>query len=262
VGKTELARALAEFLFDDERAMVRIDMSEYQEKHTVSRLVGAPPGYVGYEEGGQLTEAVRRRPYSVVLFDEIEKAHSEVFNLLLQLLDDGRLTDGHGRTVDFRNTVVIMTSNLGNELWLSAPEALETGQRDTVSRDMVTRILQEHFRPEFLNRIDEIVIFHPLTKEHLAEIVDIQLGHVSRLLAERGFTLEVSEAAREYLAEVGYDPDFGARPLKRAIQRELQDALALKLLSGEFQEGEIIRVERGEAGLTFSAALQAEVVEE
>jgi ATP-dependent Clp protease ATP-binding subunit ClpB len=262
VGKTELARALAEFLFDDERAMVRIDMSEYQEKHTVSRLVGAPPGYVGYEEGGQLTEAVRRRSYSVVLFDEIEKAHSEVFNVLLQLLDDGRLTDGHGRTVDFRNTVVIMTSNLGNELWLRAPGTLDTGQRDTVSRDMVTRILQEHFRPEFLNRIDEIVIFHPLTKEHLAEIVDIQLGHVSRLLAERGFTLEVSEAAREYLAQVGYDPDFGARPLKRAIQRELQDALALKLLSGEFHEGDIIRVERGEDGLTFSAVLQAEVVEE
>jgi ATP-dependent Clp protease ATP-binding subunit ClpB len=262
VGKTELARALAEFLFDDERAIVRIDMSEYQEKHTVSRLVGAPPGYVGYEEGGQLTEAVRRRSYSVVLFDEIEKAHSEVFNVLLQLLDDGRLTDGHGRTVDFRNTVVIMTSNLGNELWLRAPGTLDTGQRDTVSRDMVTRILQEHFRPEFLNRIDEIVIFHPLTKEHLAEIVDIQLEHVSRLLAERGFTLEVSEAAREYLAQVGYDPDFGARPLKRAIQRELQDALALKLLSGEFHEGDIIRVERGEDGLTFSAVLQAEVVEE
>jgi ATP-dependent Clp protease ATP-binding subunit ClpB len=258
VGKTELARALAEFLFDDERAMVRIDMSEYQEKHTVSRLVGAPPGYVGYEEGGQLTEAVRRRPYSVVLFDEIEKAHSEVFNVLLQLLDDGRLTDGHGRTVDFRNTVVIMTSNLGNELWMGRNSASGA----PVSRDMVTRILQEHFRPEFLNRIDEIVIFHPLTKEHLAEIVDIQLGHVARLLAERGFTLEAGEAAREYLAEVGYDPDFGARPLKRAIQRELQDALALKLLSGEFHEGDIIRVERGEDGLTFSTALQAEVVEE
>jgi ATP-dependent Clp protease ATP-binding subunit ClpB len=257
VGKTELARALAEFLFDDERSMVRIDMSEYQEKHTVSRLVGAPPGYVGYEEGGQLTEAVRRRPYSVVLFDEIEKAHSEVFNVLLQLLDDGRLTDGQGRTVDFRNTVVIMTSNLGNELWLG-----DQATRDTVTRDMVTRLLQAHFRPEFLNRIDEIVIFHPLTREHLAEIVDIQLGRVAKLLAERGFTLEVSEAAREYLAEVGYDPDFGARPLKRAIQRELQDALALKLLSGEFHEGEIIRVERGEEGLTFAPVLPAEVIEE
>jgi ATP-dependent Clp protease ATP-binding subunit ClpB len=252
VGKTELARALAEFLFDDERAMVRIDMSEYQEKHTVSRLVGAPPGYVGYEEGGQLTEAVRRRPYSVVLFDEIEKAHNEVFNVLLQLLDDGRLTDGHGRTVDFRNTVVIMTSNLGNQLWEGGHE---------VTRDEITQILQLHFRPEFLNRIDEIVIFHQLTREHLAEIVDIQLRHVASLLKERGFTMEVSEAAREYLAEVGYDPDFGARPLKRAIQRELQDPLALKILSGDFQEGDLIRIDRDSNGLTFTPVIQGQVVE-
>ncbi|MCA2000838.1 MAG: ATP-dependent chaperone ClpB, partial [Chloroflexi bacterium] len=228
VGKTELARALAEFQFDDERAMIRIDMSEYQEKHTVSRLIGAPPGYVGYDEGGQLTEAVRRRPYSVVLFDEIEKAHPEVFNVLLQLLDDGRLTDGQGRTVDFRNVVVIMTSNLGNTLW-------ENGHR--VSRDEITRVLQERFRPEFLNRIDEIVVFHPLGKEHLTGIVDIQLRRVAKLLAEKGFKLEATEAAREYLAEVGYDPHFGARPLKRAIQRELQDPLALKILAGEFKEG-------------------------
>jgi ATP-dependent Clp protease ATP-binding subunit ClpB len=254
VGKTELARALAEFLFDDERAMVRIDMSEYQEKHTVSRLVGAPPGYVGYEEGGQLTEAVRRRPYSVVLFDEIEKAHSEVFNVLLQMLDDGRLTDGHGRTVDFRNTVIIMTSNLGNELWM--------GGHAPVTREMINRVLQAHFRPEFLNRVDEIVIFHPLTRQHIAEIVDIQLRRVRDLLAERGYTLEVSEAAREFLAEVGYDPDFGARPLKRAIQRELQDPLALRILSGEFHEGDLIRVDRGEDGLEFSRVLQGEVVEE
>jgi ATP-dependent Clp protease ATP-binding subunit ClpB len=253
VGKTELARALAEFLFDDERAMVRIDMSEYQEKHTVSRLVGAPPGYVGYEEGGQLTEAVRRRPYSVVLFDEIEKAHPEVFNLLLQLLDDGRLTDGHGRTVDFRNTVVIMTSNLGNQLWEGGRQA---------SRDEVTRVLQAQFRPEFLNRIDEIVIFHPLTRQDLTIIVDIQLRRAAKLLSERGFTLEVSEAAREYLAEVGYDPDFGARPLKRAIQRELQDPLALRILSGDFHDGDTIRVERGAEGLEFTAIAQAEVVEE
>ena len=252
VGKTELARALAEFLFDDERSMVRIDMSEYQEKHTVSRLVGAPPGYVGYDEGGQLTEAVRRRPYSVVLFDEIEKAHSEVFNVLLQLLDDGRLTDGHGRTVDFRNSVVIMTSNLGNTLW-------EGGRQ--VTRDEVTHVLQGNFRPEFLNRIDEIVIFHPLTREHVAEIVDIQLRHLAQRVAERGFAIEISEAAREYLADVGYDPDFGARPLKRAIQRELQDPLALKILSGEFHEGETIRVDRGDEGLVFAAVLQAEVVE-
>ncbi len=251
VGKTELARALAEFLFDDERAMIRIDMSEYQEKHTVSRLIGAPPGYVGYEEGGQLTEAVRRRPYSVVLFDEIEKAHPEVFNVLLQLLDDGRLTDGHGRTVDFRNTVVIMTSNLGNQLW-------EGGRQAT--REEVTRVLQAHFRPEFLNRIDEIVIFHPLTRQHLAGIVDIQLRRVKELLAGRGFKLEISQAAREYLAEVGYDPDFGARPLKRAIQRELQDPLALRILSGEFHEGDTIRVERGLDGLAFIPVAEAEEV--
>ncbi len=242
VGKTELARALAEFLFDDERAMVRIDMSEYQEKHTVSRLIGAPPGYVGYDEGGQLTEAVRRRPYSVVLFDEIEKAHREVFNVLLQLLDDGRLTDGQGRTVDFRNTVVIMTSNLGNTLW-------EGGR--SVGRDEIVQVLQTHFRPEFLNRIDEIVVFHPLRKEHLAGIVDIQLRRVAQRLAEKGLRLEVSEAAREYLAEVGYDPAFGARPLKRAIQRELLDPLSLKVLAGDFGEGDAIRVDRGESGLTF-----------
>jgi ATP-dependent Clp protease ATP-binding subunit ClpB len=253
VGKTELARALAEFLFDDERAMVRIDMSEYQEKHAVSRLVGAPPGYVGYEEGGQLTESVRRRPYSVVLFDEIEKAHPEVFNVLLQLLDDGRLTDGQGRTVDFRNTVVIMTSNLGNQLW-------EGGRK--VTRDEINTVLQANFRPEFLNRIDEIVVFHQLTREHLAEIVNIQLRKVSELLADRGFTMEISEAAREFLAEVGYDPDFGARPLKRAIQRELQDPLALSILSGEFHEGDMIRTDRGDDQLTFTPLVQAEAVEE
>jgi ATP-dependent Clp protease ATP-binding subunit ClpB len=256
VGKTELARALAEFLFDDEHAMVRIDMSEYQEKHTVSRLVGAPPGYVGYEEGGQLTEAVRRKPYSVVLFDEIEKAHAEVFNVLLQLLDDGRLTDGQGRTVDFRNTLVIMTSNLGNELWMGSHTDNAPG------RDQVTRILQAHFRPEFLNRIDEIVIFHSLTRIHLAQIVDIQLKHLSALVSGRGFKLEVSEAAREYLAEEGFDPDFGARPLKRAIQRELQDPLAMSILSSEFRQGDTIRVDRSPQGLEFTPVLQAEILEE
>jgi ATP-dependent Clp protease ATP-binding subunit ClpB len=218
-------------------------MSEYQEKHTVSRLVGAPPGYVGYEEGGQLTEAVRRRPYSVVLFDEIEKAHREVFNVLLQLLDEGRLTDGQGRTVDFRNTVVIMTSNLGNQLW-------EGGR--SVERDEITGVLQAHFRPEFLNRIDEIVTFHPLDREHLAQIVTIQLRRVEALLAERGFDLQVTPGAIEYLTEVGYDPDFGARPLKRAIQRELQDPLALSVLSGEFQEGDLIRVDYSTQELVFS----------
>jgi ATP-dependent Clp protease ATP-binding subunit ClpB len=252
VGKTELARALAEFLFDDEHAMIRIDMSEYQEKHTVSRLVGAPPGYVGYDEGGQLTEAVRRRPYSVVLFDEIEKAHSEVFNILLQLLDDGRLTDGHGRTVDFRNTVVIMTSNLGNELWMGKDGKAE------VSRAAINNVLHAHFRPEFLNRIDEVVLFHPLDREHLKEIVDIQLRRVEKLLHEKGYTLDITPEARQYLAEVGYDPDFGARPLKRAIQRELQDPLALEVLSGKVQPGDQIRVTAGKDGLKFEAVSQAE----
>jgi ATP-dependent Clp protease ATP-binding subunit ClpB len=246
VGKTELARALAEFMFDDEKAMIRIDMSEYQEKHTVSRLIGAPPGYVGYDEGGQLTEAVRRRPYSVVLFDEIEKAHPDVFNVLLQLLDDGRLTDGQGRTVDFRNSLVIMTSNLGSELWL----ADRTGN---IPRDKITEALRVHFRPEFLNRIDEIVVFHSLTREDLAKVVEIQLKHVAALLTVRGYNLEISSQARSYLAEVGYDADYGARPLKRAIQRELQDPLAVKILSGEIHEGDTILVDRGSDGLEFSS---------
>ena len=218
VGKTELAKALAEFMFDDERAIVRLDMSEYQEKHTVSRLVGAPPGYVGYEEGGQLTEAVRRRPYSVILLDEIEKAHGEVFDILLQLLDDGRLTDGHGRTVDFRNTVVIMTSNIRS------------------ADDMA-----ERFRPEFLNRIDEIVVFEALSREQLGEIVAMQLGRLSERLAERGLALELTDGARELIAEAGWDPAYGARPLKRAIQRLLENPLALKLLEGEFADGDTIR---------------------
>jgi len=244
VGKTELARALAEFMFDDEHAMIRIDMSEYQEKHTVSRLIGAPPGYVGYEEGGQLTELVRRHPYCVVLFDEIEKAHPDVFNVLLQLLDDGRLTDGQGRTVDFRNTLVIMTSNLGGELWMG-------GREVNIMRDAITHALQAHFRPEFLNRIDEIIIFQALSRADLVQVVEIQLRHVSALLAQRGFQLAISPEARAYLAEVGYDADYGARPLKRAIQRELQDPLAVKILSGAFHEGETISVERAQAGLEF-----------
>ncbi len=246
VGKTELARALAEFLFDDERAMICIDMSEYQERHTVARLIGAPPGYVGYEEGGQLTEAVRRRPYSVVLFDEIEKAHPEVFNIMLQILDDGRLTDGHGHTVDFRNTVIIMTSNLGSELWL---------RPGPVTRDDVNQVLSAHFRPEFLNRIDEVVIFHPLTRADLAEIVQIQLAHVSRLLQDKGFTLEVTPEAANYLADVGFDPTYGARPLKRAIQRAVQDPLALRVLGGEFHPGDTIRVDYNpEQGLVFEVS--------
>ncbi len=245
VGKTELARALAAFLFDDERAMIRIDMSEYQEKHTVSRLVGAPPGYIGYDEGGQLTEAVRRRPYSVVLFDEIEKAHRDVFNVLLQLLDDGRLTDGQGRTVDFRNTVVIMTSNLGNELWMGKDQNFK------LERSTLNSILQAHFRPEFLNRIDEIVVFHPLSKEDLKEIIDIQLRQIQHNLLERGFNLEVDTESRQYLAEIGYDPDYGARPLKRAIQQALLDPLALDVLSGKFKTGDSIQVGTGPEGLIF-----------
>jgi ATP-dependent Clp protease ATP-binding subunit ClpB len=231
VGKTELARALAEFMFDDERALVRLDMSEYMEKHTVSRLVGAPPGYVGYDEGGQLTEAVRRRPYSVVLLDEIEKAHPDVFNVLLQILDDGRLTDGQGRTVDFRNTVLIMTSNV------RSAEAM---------RDV--------FRPEFLNRIDEIVEFHALSKEQIADIVGLQLRRVEERLAERGLRLELTDRARDVLAEAGWDPTYGARPLKRAIQRMLENPLALRLLEGEFAEGDVVRVDAGEDGLVFEKA--------
>jgi len=243
VGKTELARALAEFLFDTEEAMIRIDMSEYQERHTVSRLIGAPPGYVGYEEGGQLTEAVRRRPYSVVLFDEIEKAHPEVFNTLLQLLDEGRLTDGHGRTVDFRNTIVIMTSNIGSR-WIK-----ELGVE--AARERVMEELDRTFRPEFLNRIDEIILFHSLTREDLKRIVDIQMERLRSLLAQRQMGLEWTDGLREYLAEVGYDPVFGARPLKRVIQREVQDPLALAILRGEFREGDTVRVDVRDGRVVF-----------
>ncbi|HUA33725.1 MAG TPA: ATP-dependent chaperone ClpB [Candidatus Binataceae bacterium] len=248
VGKTELARALAEFLFDDEAAMIRIDMSEYMEKHTVSRLVGAPPGYVGFEEGGQLTEAVRRRPYSVVLFDEIEKAHGDVFNILLQLLDDGRLTDGHGRTVDFRNTVVIMTSNIASQLILSFK-----GQDYERMKSQAMEVLRSHFRPEFLNRVDEIVMFHPLAKEQLRQIVDIQLGSLRKRLEERKIELELTDKSRDYLAENGYDPSYGARPLKRLIQRELETALARKLISGEVRDGSRVTVDVGARGLEFKS---------
>jgi len=249
VGKTELARALAEFLFDDEDAMVRLDMSEYQERHTVARLIGAPPGYVGYEEGGQLTEAVRRRPYAVILFDEVEKAHAEVFNALLQLLDDGRLTDGHGRTVNFKNTVVIMTSNVGSQ-WIK-----ELGGRDEDEmRRRVLEALSQQFRPEFLNRVDEIIIFHSLGMEQSVQIVDIQLRHLQTLLNDRKVELEVTEAARRHLAEEGYDPVYGARPLKRVIQRELQDPLALKLLQGEFKDGDKIAVDVRDGRFVFEAS--------
>jgi ATP-dependent Clp protease ATP-binding subunit ClpB len=243
VGKTELARALAEFLFDDEQAMVRIDMSEYQEKHTVSRMIGAPPGYVGYEEAGQLTEAVRRRPYAVVLFDEIEKAHAEVLNVLLQLLDDGRLTDSKGRTVDFKNTVVIMTSNLGSQFL--------TGEATEGARRQVTDALRDHFRPEFLNRIDEIIFFHALDREHMKRIIDIQLAGLIRRLEERKIHVELTDAAKEYLVREGYDPTYGARPLKRAIQRRVLDPLALRVLEGDFLEGDTVVVDASGDALAF-----------
>jgi ATP-dependent Clp protease ATP-binding subunit ClpB len=252
VGKTELARALAQFLFDDEQAMVRIDMSEYQEKHTVSRMIGAPPGYVGYEEAGQLTEAVRRRPYSVVLFDEIEKAHPEVLNVLLQLLDDGRLTDGKGRTVDFKNTVVIMTSNLGSHL-ITERSMGEGGSIDEGTRRQVMDALREHFRPEFLNRIDEIIFFHALGREHLKRIVDIQITGLLKRLEERKIHVELTDKAREQIVRDGYDPTYGARPLKRTIQRQVLDPLALRVLEGDFLEGDAVTVDAGPGGaLTFT----------
>jgi ATP-dependent Clp protease ATP-binding subunit ClpB len=252
VGKTELARALAEFLFDDEQAMVRIDMSEYMEKHTVARLVGAPPGYVGYEEGGQLTEAVRRRPYSVILFDEIEKAHPDVFNILLQILEDGRLTDGQGRTVDFRNTVIIMTSNLGTHVLQDArmPEAEQ--------RRLVMEAVRQAFRPEFLNRVDEIIIFHPLDREQIKKIVDIQLERLRKRLAERRIRLELTPAAMELIANEGYDPSFGARPLKRVIQRRIQDSLAMAILDGKFREADTVVVDAENGNLVLRKSGKAE----
>lgn len=243
VGKTETAKALAQFLFNDDQAIIRIDMSEYQEKHTVARLIGAPPGYVGYEEGGQLTEAVRRRPYSIILFDEIEKAHPEVFNVLLQVLDDGRLTDGQGRTVDFRNTVIIMTSNLGSQ-WIQQYGATDYARM----KAMVTETLKESFKPEFLNRIDEVAIYHSLPLEEIKKIVDIQAAELVKRLAERHLQLEISDKAKEYLAHEGFDPAYGARPLKRTLQRNIQDPLALMLLDGKFQEGDTIRVDLSISG--------------
>ena len=247
VGKTELARALAEFMFDSEQAMVRIDMSEYMEKHTVARLIGAPPGYVGYEEGGQLTEAVRRRPYSVILLDEIEKAHPDVFNVLLQIMDDGRLTDGQGRTVDFKNTVLIMTSNVGSQF--IAAEAVEEK-----AREQVEEALTQTFPPEFLNRIDDVVIFHRLTKEDLGKIVDIQVAQLSARVRERGIEIELTQGARELLGNLGFDPTYGARPLKRVIQKQLVDKLALRLLEGDFAEGDTVKVDAQDGELVFEKA--------
>jgi ATPases with chaperone activity, ATP-binding subunit len=261
VGKTELARALAEFLFDDEDAMVRLDMSEYMEKHTVSRLIGAPPGYVGYEEGGQLTEAVRRRPYRVILFDEVEKAHPDVFNILLQLLEDGRLTDGHGKAVDFRNTVVIMTSNLGTEEFhrqaIGFPHKEEADEQRM--RTFIDSALKQTFRPELLNRIDDVVIFHPLTEEHLKSIVDLLFREVEQRLAERNIKIKVSPEAKTWLVKRGYDPVYGARPLRRAIQRYVENPMSTKILQGEFKEGDTIALNLQEDNLSFTALKTAEV---
>ena len=248
VGKTELTKALAEFLFDDEAALIRLDMSEYMEKHSVARMIGAPPGYVGYDEGGALTEAVRRRPYQVVLFDEIEKAHPDVFNILLQVLDDGRLTDGQGRTVDFRNTLIIMTSNLGGDLLATHPAAAESGR----VRDAVMEVVRASFRPEFLNRLDEILLFHRLTRDHMEAIVAIQLRRLERMLAERSITLTLDSAAVDWLGEAGYDPVYGARPLKRVIQRELQNPLATRILEGRITDGQTVTVGVGDDGLTLN----------
>jgi ATP-dependent Clp protease ATP-binding subunit ClpB len=245
VGKTELTKALAAYLFDDETALIRIDMSEYMEKHSVARLIGAPPGYVGYEEGGALTEAVRRRPYQVILFDEIEKAHHDVFNVLLQVLDDGRLTDGQGRTVDFRNTLIVMTSNLGSEYLVNQPEGQDT---DAVREEVMT-VVRSHFRPEFLNRVDEIILFHRLKRSEMGAIVDIQMRRLQKLLDERKITLQLSPEARGWLAEKGYDPAYGARPLKRVIQKHVQDALAELILSGQIRDGETVPVTLGAHGL-------------
>ena len=246
VGKTETAKALAEFMFDDERALVRLDMSEYMEKHAVARMIGAPPGYVGYDEGGQLTEAVRRRPYSVVLFDEIEKAHPDVFNILLQILDDGRLTDSKGRTIDFKNTVLIMTSNLGSR------EIQSSALVDTPIKDMITDVLRNHFKPEFLNRIDDIVIFGQLDKKEIEKIIEVQLEKLRKNLAERGISIVLEDSAKQLLSDEGYDPMFGARPLKRAIQTLIQNPLAIKLLNGEIKSGSVVHVAQNGGALQFT----------
>ena len=245
VGKTELAKALAEFMFDNEQALIRIDMSEFMEKHSVARLIGAPPGYVGYDEGGHLTEAVRRRPYSVLLFDEIEKAHPDVFNILLQILDDGRLTDGHGRTVDFKNTIAIMTSNIGSQ-WLQDPSL-----GDEERRDRTMEALRATFKPEFLNRIDDIIIFRSLTMEDIERIIDIQLGLIRKRLQERKLTLELTESAKNYIAQEGYSPVYGARPLKRVLQKQILDNLAMQILEGGFAEGDHIVIDHEDGRVVF-----------
>jgi ATP-dependent Clp protease ATP-binding subunit ClpC len=266
VGKTELARALAEFLFDDQDAMIRLDMSEYQERHTVSRMIGSPPGYVGYDEGGQLTEAVRRRPYRLILLDEIEKAHPEVFNVLLQMLDDGRLTDGHGRTVDFRNTVVIMTSNLGTEgfqkeaLGFGLPQSKPSKSEKDRQKSEVEKALRATFRPELLNRIDEIIVFDPLTEDDLKKIVELLLADVRERMAERQVGLELTEAAKAALVREGYDPVYGARPLRRVIERRIANPLSRRILGGDFAEGDIARVDHADGEYAFEKAKVAEPV--
>jgi ATP-dependent Clp protease ATP-binding subunit ClpB len=255
VGKTELCKALAEFLFDNEQAMIRIDMSEYMEKHSVARMIGAPPGYVGYDEGGSLTEAVRRRPYQVILFDEVEKAHSDVFNILLQVLDDGRLTDGQGRNVDFRNTIIVLTSNLGSEFLA----ALMEGQPADAARDQVMDVVRRSFRPEFLNRLDEIILFNRLGRNEMKRIVDIQLKHLQKLLADRKIVLDIDDKAKTWLGNTGYDPVYGARPLKRVIQRQLQNPLATMLLSGAIKDGDTVTVtvQDGQLAINGSKLAQA-----
>ena len=260
VGKTELARALAEFLFGDEEAMIRLDMSEYSERHEVSRLVGAPPGYIGYDDGGQLTELVRRRPYRVILFDEIEKAHPDVFNMFLQILEDGRLTDGHGRTVDFRNTVIIMTSNLGTEVLQRESIGLlrRTGGAQAFQdlQRSVDQALKKAFRPEFINRIDEIIVFEPLSREQILQIVNLMVTEVQKRLEERSLRITLTDAALEWLAKVGYDPSFGARPLRRAVQRHVENVLAREILEGRFSEGDDITVDLGDGELTYSKTVE------
>jgi ATP-dependent Clp protease ATP-binding subunit ClpB len=253
VGKTELTKALAEYLFDDEQALLRIDMSEYMEKHSVSRLIGAPPGYVGYDEGGALTEAVRRRPYQVILFDEIEKAHPDVFNILLQVLDDGRLTDGQGHTVDFRNTLIVMTSNLGSQFLVDQPE----GEDTEAVREQVMAVVRASFRPEFLNRVDEIILFHRLKKSEMGRIVDIQMQRLAKLLEDRKISVVLEPSARDWLADKGWDPAYGARPLKRVIQKYVQDPLAEMILSGHLKDGDKVVISAGNKGLTFNGEIAA-----
>jgi ATP-dependent Clp protease ATP-binding subunit ClpB len=250
VGKTELTKALANFMFDSDDAIVRLDMSEFMEKHSVARLIGAPPGYVGYDEGGYLTEAIRRRPYSVILLDEVEKAHPDVFNVLLQVLDDGRLTDGQGRTVDFRNTVIVMTSNLGSQM---IQEMTGEDQYDAM-KAAVMEVVGTHFRPEFINRVDDVVVFHPLSREHIRKIVDIQLGYLHQRLADRDMQITLTEAARDRLAESGFDPVYGARPLKRAIQQQIENPLANEILQGKFGPGDVIEIGVADNGLQFQNA--------